>query len=252
MPSFTNLCNLFVQHLETFGSYCHVTMSSCHTVILPSCHSVIFSSCYPVTCHLNIMWFCHPLLLPSCQFVSWSSYRLVNLLSFHLMHLGACHTKGNQLRILWMFVKNLCRILNGYWRFLNANSKHWFWPDTHIELSSNLKIHFLWKNWISLYKPCLIFWLQIWFVSHFYLDWTPPDPQKMQHNQFFVFALFKCASISLVWFKTADYESECNIYTTLKADSQNILHIKNTPLTRTVKQAFQCLSFFVAQFLLCT
>ena len=68
------------------------------------------------------------------------------------------------------------------------------------------KYIFLWKNWISLYKPCLIFWLQIWFVSHFYLDWTPPDPQKMQHNQFFVFALFKCASISLVWFKTADYE----------------------------------------------
>lgn len=92
------------------------------------------------------------------------------------------------------------------WPILNANFKHRFWPDTHIELSSNLKIHFLWKNWISLYKPCLIFWLQIWFVSHFYLDWTPPDPQKMQHNQFFVFALFKCASISLVWFKTSDYE----------------------------------------------
>ena len=32
------------------------------------------------------------------------------------------------------------------WPILNANFKHRFWPDTHIELSSNLKIHFFVKE----------------------------------------------------------------------------------------------------------
>ena len=139
---------------------------------------------------------------------------------------------------VWVFAKN--PVQNFKWRLeiwpvLNANSKHRFWPDTHIELSSELKLNihfrrgrctpcqqkcilkwdFLYKWCLSfnfsdflihiffhklclifwflihifLYKRCLIFWLQIRFVSHFVLDWSAPDPQKMQSNQFFVFTL---------------------------------------------------------------
>ena len=228
---FNNFCHL----LPTFAIFlCNIwkllaaiVMSPCLPVILSSCHLVILSFFHPVILSLVILISCNFVIPSFCHLVSLSAGQVIALsicFLFILCILELVIQRGINYGYCECLWKNLCRILNGYWRFLNANSKHWFWPDTHIELSSNYaeytfstgkvsswqKCDFSCINntWFSaflihifLYKRCLIFWLQIWFVSHFALDWTSADSQKMQSNQFFVFTLCRIFSFKLMHFQ---------------------------------------------------
>ena len=88
-------------------------------------------------------------------------------------------------------------------------------------------------EWDFLYKPCLIFWLQIWFVSHFYLDWPWPDPQKMQSNQFFVFTLSGIFIFELMHIQNVQQPKKCQTWSCLRrgvTSFQLILHIEKSKL----------------------